>query len=206
MSAHSAIKNRDNAFTAETIPIGLTNLFGIELDSFQTYQPPSSANNAVHFDDGRTPSVQVFAEVLHPTTARVIGRWQQDYLKDLPAATEQQLGKGKAIYYGSLFNLDAGRYLIKRFAGEIGLKPLLAELPEQVEVTRRTKGGADFFFLLNHGDSSTSVNVGEGFGDVITGEPATASLTLAPFGYRVLKRERLTEQVRSGGFTRQPPK
>src|SRR5262249_46705389 len=42
MTAHSAIKDRDNAFTAATIPIaGLTNLFGVELDSFQTYQPPS---------------------------------------------------------------------------------------------------------------------------------------------------------------------
>ena len=80
MSAHSAIKDRDNAFTADTIPIGLTNLFGVELDSFQTYQPPSGTNNALRFDDGCTAPVHVFAEVLHPTTARVVGRWERDYL------------------------------------------------------------------------------------------------------------------------------
>ena len=54
-----------------------------------------------------------------------IGRWEHDYLKDSPAATEQPFGKGKAVYYGSLFNLDAARCLIKRYAGETGLKPLL---------------------------------------------------------------------------------
>ncbi|MGA9450183.1 MAG: beta-galactosidase [Verrucomicrobiia bacterium] len=193
MSAYSAIKDRDNAFTAATIPIGLTNVFGVALDSFQTYQPPSGAHNAVRFDDGGAVPVQVFAEVLHPTTARVVGRWERDYLKDSPAVTEQSFGKGKAVYYGSLFNLDAARCLIKRYAGEAGLKPLLADVPEQVEVTCRTKVGTDFYFLLNHSDSPATVNVGGGFVDVLTGETATASLPLAPFDYRVLKRERLTE-------------
>jgi beta-galactosidase len=195
MSAHSGIKDKDNAFTAATIPIGLTNVFGVELDSFQTYQPPSGTNNSVHFDDGSGPPVQVFAEVLRPTTARVIGRWERDHLKDSPAATEQSFGKGKAIYYGSLFNLEAARYLTKRYAGERGLKPLLAGVPDEVEVTCRTKDGNDFYFLLNHGESPANVNAGGGFSDVLGRGPAAASFTLPPFGYRVLKRERLSEQV-----------
>jgi beta-galactosidase len=188
LSAHSALKDRDNAFTAATIPIGLTNLFGVALDSFQTYQPPSHADNALRFDDGGTAPVQVFAEVLRPTTARVVGRWERDHLKDSPAATEQQFAKGKAVYYGSLFNVDAARYLIKHYAGDLGLKPLLADAPAQIEVTRRTKGNTDFYFLLNHGDSAATVNVGDGFTDVIAGDTANASLTLPPFGYCVLKR------------------
>ncbi|HKW27711.1 MAG TPA: beta-galactosidase, partial [Verrucomicrobiae bacterium] len=192
MSAQSAIKDRDNAFTADTIPIGLTNVFGVELDSFQTYQPPSGTNNILRFDDGCSVPVQVFAEVLHPTTAHVVGRWERDYLKDSPAATEQPFGKGKAVYYGSLFNLDAARCLIKRYAGETGLKPLLVDVPEQVEVTCRTKDGTDFYFLLNHGNSPVTVNVGAGFVDVLAGEAAAANLALAPFDYRVLKRERMT--------------
>jgi beta-galactosidase len=188
MSAQSAIKDKDNAFTAFTIPIGLTNLFGIELDSFQTYQPPSHDKNAVRFSDGGEAPIRVFAETLHPTTARVVGRWERDYIKESPAVTEQQFGKGKAVYYGSLFNLEAGRYLIKHYAAELGLKPLVAEAPEQVEVTRRTKGKTEFYFLLNHGESEATVNVGEGFRDVLTGEAVTTSLTLPGFGYRVLRK------------------
>jgi beta-galactosidase len=190
MSAHSAIKDRDNAFTGATIPIGLTNVFGVELASFQTYQPPSHTNNSVLFGDGNPIPVSVFAEVLHPTSARVIGHWARDYFKDHPAATEQSFGKGKAIYYGSLFNLDAARYLIRHYATEAGLKPLLAEVPEQIEVTRRTKGTTDFYFLLNHEDSPATVNVGEGFKDALTGKASTQTLSLAPFGYEVLRRER----------------
>jgi beta-galactosidase len=190
MSAHSAIKDRDNAFTTASIPIGLTNVFGVDLDSFQTYQPQSSASNAVRFGDEATVPAQVFAELLHPTTARSIGWWEGDYFKDTPAATEQKFGKGEAIYYGSLFNLDAARYLIRRYAGETGLKPLMTDGPSQVEVTCRTKDTTDFYFLLNHGDTPTTVNVGNGFNDVLTGTAVPAQLTLPPFGYRVLKRTR----------------
>jgi beta-galactosidase len=193
LSAESAIKDRDNAFTTATLPVGLTNVFGMELDSFQTYQPPSRSANAVRFDDGCALPVQVFAEVLHPTTARVIGRWERDYLKDAPAATEHGFGKGKAIYYGSLFNPESARYLLKRYAAEQGLKPLLADVPDQVEVTRRSKGVMDFYFLLNHGDSPATVHVGDGFTNALTGEAAGGSLALAPFDYRGLKYERLAE-------------
>jgi len=194
MSAASGIKNRDNAFTMNTIPIGLTNLFGVELDSFQTYQPPSATKNAVHFDDGSEVPVNVFAEALHPTTASIIGRWDSDYLKYSPAATEQQFRKGRAIYYGSLFNLEAARHLINRYAVEAGLKPLLEDVPEQVEITCRTKGRTDFYFLLNHGDSPVTVNVGNDFMDVLSGKPAAASLTLGAFDYRVLRRDHLDTQ------------
>jgi beta-galactosidase len=192
MSAHSAIRDRDNAFTGGTIPIGgMTNLFGVELDSFQTYQPSSREKNAVRFEDGTSVPIRVFAEVLRPTTARVIAKWDRDYLKDSPAATEQQVGKGKAVYFGSLLNAENARYLIKRYANETGVKPLVAGAPEQVEVTRRSKGQIEFYFLLNHGDSPATVGAGAGFSDVISGESVSGNFSLGPFGYRVLKRERI---------------
>ncbi len=188
MSAHSALKDRDNAFTAAAIPIGLTNLFGVELDSFQTYQPPSRDKNNIGFEDSSLVPVNVFAEVLHPTTAHVVGRWCREHLKDSPAATEHLFGKGCAVYYGSLFNVEAARYLIRHYAAELGLKPLLVNAPEPVEVTRRTKGATEYYFLLNHGDSPATVSLGEGLTDVLTGDSATATLTLPAFSYRVFKR------------------
>jgi beta-galactosidase len=190
MSAHCAIKNRDNAFTEATIPIGLTGLLGVELDSFQTYPAPSREGNAARFEDGTAIPIHVFAEVLRPMTARVLARWDRDYLKEMAAATEHTYGKGKAVYYGSLFNLDSSRYLVKRYAGQTGLRPLLADVPGQIEVVRRTKGETEFYFLLNHSDTAVSATVGAGYTDALAGTVAPPKLTLAPFDYHVLKRER----------------
>jgi beta-galactosidase len=194
MSAHSALKNRDNAFTDQTIPIGLTNLFGLSLDSYQTYQPPSQNQNSIRLNDGSAVPVQVFAEVLCPAGATVVGRWSRDFLKDAPAMTEHPVGRGKAVYFGSLFNLDSARALVRRYAREAGLEPIIASAPEQVEVTRRVRDATEFCFFLNHGEAAVQLNVGSGFADALTSAPAPEQLSLEPFGYRVLRREQHDER------------
>jgi len=191
MSAHSALKDRDNAMIGAAAPSGFTDVFGVEVDSFQTYQPPSRDQNAVQFDEGgATVPVRVFAEALHATTGRVVGRWDRDYLEGLAAATERQSGTGKAVYYGSLFNVESARYLIQRYAGERHVRPLLTGIPPQIEVTRRVKGTRDYYFLLNHGDAPAALEPGTGFVDVVTGAAAPGAFTLDAFDYRVLARER----------------
>jgi beta-galactosidase len=80
---------------------------------------------------------------------------------------------------------------VKRY--EAGIEPLLADVPEQVEVTRRTKGGKEFYFLLNHGDSPATVKSAEGFRDLLSGEPVAAAITVGPFGYRVISKAERTQ-------------
>jgi beta-galactosidase len=189
ISAHGGVKDRDNTMTDQTIPImGLKDLFGVEVDSYQTYQPPSREKNSLKFSDGASLPVHVFAELLKPQNARVIAAWERDYLQGVPAVTENKRGRGKAVYYGSFFNLDAARYLLSRYAKEQNLSPLFAGLPKEVEVTRRSKGTQHYYFILNHQNETVPVNVGGGFYDLLEEKQAPASITLAPFGYKVLRK------------------
>src|SRR5215471_13792965 len=177
ISGHSAIKDRDNAMTGQTMPILVSDLFGAEVDYFNCYQPPSAEKNSVKFVDGAAP-VNVWADVLKTKGARVIGSWDRDYLKGAPACTENNVGKGKAVYYGSFFNLDSARLLMRRFAAERNLKPLLSGIPLNVEVTRRSKGKTNYYFILNHSSESIAVNPGPGLYDMLDGKPAPPSFTL----------------------------
>jgi beta-galactosidase len=188
MSAHSAVRDRDNGLTDQTIPIGLTDLFGAELDSFMCYQPPSAGKNAARFADGASAPVLVFAETLKPTTARVVATWQSDYMAGAPACTENRSGKGLAAYYGSFFNLEAAKTLLARYAKEARVAPIIGDVPAEVEVTRRTKGSTSYYFLLNHANARVDVAPGGGFVDLLTGTPSPARFTLEPFGYRVLRK------------------
>lgn len=191
MGAHSAVKDRDNAMTDQTIPIeGLTELFGAEVESFQVYQPPSAAKNALRFagGDGTAVPVNVFADVLKPRGASVVAVWERDFMAGRPAATENRAGRGKAVYYGSFFNPEGARHLVARYAAEHGLKPIFTGFPKEVEVTRRTKGQTNYYFILNHSDESVTVRPGGGYFDLIAGRESAATLTLKPFEYRVLKK------------------
>src|SRR5581483_6395523 len=189
MSAHGGVKDRDNAMTDQTVPImGLKDLFGIEVDSWQTYQPPSREKNSLRFEDGAEIPVHVFAERLKVAGAQVIATWGRDFLRGLPAVSENRRGRGRAVYYGSFFNLDAARHLLSRYAGQQNLRPLFADFPKEIEVTRRTKGEKNFYFILNHGDQSVTLNVGSGYYDLLEDRTSPAGITLPPFGYKVLRR------------------
>jgi beta-galactosidase len=187
MSAESATKDRDNARTGETPPSGLTDLFGAEVEAFAAYTPPSREQNAARIGDAVAP-VRVFAEQVKPTTATVVGTWQKDYLAGLPACTENRSGAGLAVYYGSFFNLESARALVDRYAARAGLRPLLDGVPSAVEVTRRTKGATNYYFVLNHANAPVEVAPGAGFYDVIAGAASPERFTLGPFEYRVLRR------------------
>jgi beta-galactosidase len=202
MGAHSAVKDRDNAMTNQTIPImGLSKLFGVELESFQTYQPqsgvptregfylpPAGEKNSLKFVQGASVPVNYFAEILRVNGAQILATWERDYLQGAPACAENRVGKGKAVYYGSLLNAEAARYLMHRYADEHKLKPLLAGLPKDLEVTRRTKGTSNYYFLLNHANTSVTIQLGSGYTDLLAGKDAPANMTLKPFEYRVLKK------------------
>ncbi len=189
VSAHSAVKDRDNTYTDQTIPImGMKELFGAEIDSFNVYQPPSKDKNSLKFTDGANISVQVFADLLKPTTAKILAVWDKDFLKGKPAATENKSGKGKAVYYGSFFNTDAARYLLKRYAAEQNLKPIFTGFPQNIEVTKRTKGSANYYFILNHSSESVPLKIGAGFYDLLEGKNAPSAFSLSAYGYKVLRK------------------
>jgi beta-galactosidase len=189
MSAHSAVKDRDNAMTDQAIPImGMRELFGVEVDSFNCYQPPSRDRNALKFEEGVSVPVNVFAESLKPTSAKVLATWDRDYLRGVPACTENRAGKGRAVYYGSFFNMDSARYLMRRYASEQNLKPLFAGFPPQIEVTRRTKGLYNYYFILNHASESVALKTEAGYFDLLEGRDAQAVFTLPPYGYKVLRK------------------
>ena len=188
LGAHSAVKNPDNAMTGEVKPILLNDLFGVEVVDSQCYQPPSRKKNAIRFENGVSVPVNVFADILKTTKATPAARWERDYMKGSPALTVNKYGKGDAVYYASFFNLEAARHLIRRFAAQHGLKPLMTGIPNGVEVTRRSKGRRQFYFVLNHDEASVAIKPGPGYFDMLANTPAPESMTLKAFEYKVLKR------------------
>src|SRR2546423_326553 len=123
MSAHSAVKDRDNAMTERIVPILLDDLFGVERDEFNCYQPPSRGKNDLSFEDGAAVPVNVFADVLQARGAQVIATWNRDYLKGRGAATEKRVGRGKAGYYGPVFYNRSGRLLVEALRPREELQP-----------------------------------------------------------------------------------
>ncbi len=188
LAARGAILDRDHALIEQPRPALLSDVFGVTVVKTQFY--PSGSGNSIQVENGQSVPAKFVAESLKAGGATVLGKWNQDFLSGDAAYTENKFGKGAAIYYGSLVNLAAARELLQHAAAESALEPLLSGVPKQVEVTCRTKGGSDYFFILNHENRSVTVNPGAGFFDLLQQRAAPESFSLAPFQYVVLKRAR----------------
>ena len=69
--------------------------------------------------------------------------------------------------------------LIRYLCEQQSVTPLL-ETPDQVEVTRRSKDGKEFTFVLNHNPEPVEVDLGDdGFINLLTKEEMTGKVTLA---------------------------
>ena len=66
-------------------------------------------------------------------------------MKGAAACTENAVGKGRAVYYGSYFNLDAARYLMA-VRGPAEAAAALREFPEGGGGNAPPKGNAKLLF------------------------------------------------------------
>ncbi len=193
LAAHSALQDRDSALIGEPRPALLSGLFGVQVDSTQIYSTSQHAANSIQLTKGEAIPVDTLAESLKTNGARTLGTWEQDFLHGSPAYTENTVGNGVAVYYGSVISLEAARSLLARYAPEKKVELLLTGIPREVEVTRRTKGDTDYFFVLNHEDHDVQVSPGPGYFDLLQQKTSPSAFSLGRFQYAVLKKTRAAQ-------------
>lgn len=158
--------------------------------------------------DGQTNSIEMAAgnelgltkeyvahelcDVIHLEGAKAIAYYKEDFYAGLPALTVNQFGEGKAYYIASRnkgeFHLD----LFTKLVEELGLKKVIeGKLPEGVTAQSRTDGKNDYIYLFNFSREVKEVELLDAaYSDLLEGTPIPTKLELAPFGVRLLKRQR----------------
>lgn len=116
--------------------------------------------------DGRY-ECDFICDVIHSEGAKVLAYYEQDYYKGMPAILENTYGSGKSVYIGTRPEQKVIEGLIKYYADMAGVKPILP-VPEGVEVTKRTKDGKEYIFLLNFNNYDVCIELPQEFYELIT--------------------------------------
>jgi len=128
----------------------------------------------------------MWADVLQPTTAEVLGSYTSGAHAGRVAITVNSFGKGKAVYIGADLDPASLTRVLRSFSALAGVKPLL-DVPSGVEVTVRRSDRKQWIFLLNHTEAAQTVNIPGPHTDLLTGESRTGSVSLGAYGVRVLQ-------------------
>lgn len=179
------VNENDLCFLGGT-PCGkLKEVFGIWAEEVDTLYPEET--NWI-ITNGKRYAAKHVCELLHVNTAQVLGRYDSDFYKGMPAVTVNPFGKGEAYYIAFC---DDGAYssdFVSDLIAKLKLtKALDAKLPEGVTAHTREGDGQKFIFVENYNGKPVNVELGDKeYIDILGDGTVTESLDLDAYGVRVL--------------------
>jgi beta-galactosidase len=121
----------------------------------------------------------IWADVIEPEGAQVVARFRRDYHAERPAITANAFGRGKALYVGTVGDEWFFGDLVLWLLEQAGLDSPV-EMPPGLEYCTRESDSAVYTFLLNHNDTSVSVEMTRKLADIFTGEPVSGRVIIGP--------------------------
>ena len=165
----------ENHIAATDPPYEMSDMFGLKVVEFDPL-PPGEENHITI--NGSIPttglhSARLWCDLIEPTDeCQILGTYAQDFYAGRPAITMNQFGEGRAIYVGTMSSLPFYHDLVTWLRQLCGLSPLL-RVPDQIEVSMRTRGDYRIYFLLNHHSQQVHVQFFKPVRDCLTGKTIT---------------------------------
>ena len=128
-----------------------------------------------------------YCEVIHETKAEVLGRYEEDYFKGMPAVCKNQYGDGQAYYIAFRDNGDFLNDFYGELIEELKLEKEFLELPYGVTVAVREDENFKYVFIHNFAMSDKTVKNNKSFINMETEEKETGNIFMPARTCKVLK-------------------
>jgi len=165
----------------------LKNVFGIISEEIDTLYPYERQHAKI--GDKECELID-YCEVVHLNGAESIAVYSDGYYKEMPAATINYYGKGKAVYQACRDCGALKEEIIAHLINEQKVLPVLDEqgpLPGGVTAHSRTDGCNKYVFIENYyNKEADSVKLRGEMMDILDGE-VKDTCTLGPYGFAIFK-------------------
>ncbi len=183
-TAWTGTRDRHNRIVQATPPGLVAELLGVTVGE---YGRLGEAENALLLADGSKVEAFAWYEMLETGSAEAAATWERLHYAGSAAMTVNAVGSGRAFYLGTYLSEDNAPAIFEQVLAEAGIEPVLPDLPEAVEATRRSAGDRALLFLLNHSQEPQIVRRLPAGTELLTGQPVRGKLTLTPKEVAVIK-------------------
>lgn len=186
----AGVKDPDNLGIAESLPCGLTDLFGIRVGEVEPVVERTAATIALDTGAGTVRGGNKYwAETLEPNGAELIGTYADTFREGLGVISRNSYGSGTAYYLGTGLAPELLAELLKLALQDGSVSRVPFAVPEGVEVLARKYDQRNLYCVFNFRTESTAVELGQNFFDVLQGSPVGERVVLPPKGYLFLLEE-----------------
>lgn len=180
LTNRSGVKDSNNNYQRSLLPTVYRELVGAYVEE---YDPIGYDSASVKFADGSVYKCRQWCDVLHLETAQPVATYDSEFYQGKPAVTRNQFGKGLAYYIGTVGEKQMYYDLVKQILMEREI-PFVEGLPDNVEITTRTKGDRLARFVFNNTNKEQRFLLDEEL------------LSMIPFEMKVIEKNNDQEQVR----------
>lgn len=184
----TGVKDEDNKVVNMKLPGLAAKMAGVEVEEYVSMAPCGNAKVQFGFNNLEGEfATSVWADVLKPTTAKVVARYAQDYYAGQAAVTINTFNKGKVVYIGTMGDASFFDEIAGWLLSLVDIKPFLSQIPSGVEVTERWQDGQRLVFVLNHTGESQQINLPGALTDLLGEVDYAGHATIAPYDVLLLR-------------------
>lgn len=185
ISFFSGIVDENEHIRLGGYPAPFREMLGLTIEEFTAY--PEGLTNTVCTTDGKIFTSSLWSDVIRTNGCESLAAYESDYYAGMPAVTRHKFGQGLGYYLGTELELAGVDWLLGLLCAEVGIKPVLKNLPAGLEALRRVKDGKTWLFLLNHSDRHLKLSIDATGYDLLTGLDVNDSVALEPSGVVVIQ-------------------
>jgi len=180
VTARSGVKDHTNLVVDIPLPGQLAALCGVEVQEYDSLLSGERRRVCFVWDESpQAGAATIWCDILQPTTAHVLARYDEDFYAEQPVVTSNTIGAGQALYVGTMGDQDFVNTIVRYACDLAGITGLL-ETPPQVEVVARWQGETRYLFVLNHSQTAQTVSIESPLFDLIREQTYSDHLHLAP--------------------------
>ncbi|HBE80782.1 MAG TPA: beta-galactosidase [Firmicutes bacterium] len=186
MGARTGYKDEFGRCPMRIMPGFASEICGVTVSDYTSLGPADDMEYAIW--DEEMIEAPIFNDILEVRQgAEVLARFKGSYYNGLPALICNRIGNGKAYYFGAGFTARAAALFLKK----LGLREPYGDiirLPEEAELSIRSKNGKDYMFVLNYQPQKIKIALKIPATDLLTGNKVSGEEELYDYGVAVLVR------------------
>jgi len=187
LGPRSGMKDSYDALYPERQPGPLAGLLGAHVEEFYALEKQVPVSGQIG-----SGSASVWAELLSPNNAetQVVMRYgaSNGWLDGQPAVVTRQVGKGSITYVGAWLDDGLMGKLTASWIQMSQIQPILPNVPEGVEICRRSGNGKSLVIVINHSATSQSIALGAAMKNLLSDDIGPVSqFVMSAHGVAVLE-------------------
>ena len=187
MGARTGYKDEYGRCPMRPMPGYAADICGVKVVDYTTLGPFDEAEKAV-WDDSLIDA-PIFNDILEPKDkAKVLATFKGNYYDGAPALVVNNLGMGRAYYFGAGFSIETAETFLKKLGLAEPYRDLV-ELPREAELAVRAIDGKEYLFILNYMGYEVEIDVKKPMVNMLTGEALSGKVTIEKYGVLVVEHK-----------------